>query len=342
MHKITRALPIVEGQSVIFRRRAWLLIRLVLALGILWGFYVELFRRNDFDQLWQLFLSNLSGATLHYLLFCMLLMPFNWLLETLKWRQFTQPWSGMSFGQSLRAVLAGVAASMLLPNRSGDYLGRWLLAPEQQKGKIILATVAGNYCQFLILLGLGLPSLLCLGHYAKAWQISGIEKFAAPILLVFLGLLALGVVGIPQLLHHYAERNQGLIWKGAWRYVQTVLDQALEVLQHYRLATFGAGLGLAALRYGLYSVQYYAILHFYGIDLPPDAALAGVGTIYLLQTAIPLPPVLGLLARGEIALLVWGIWGANALSTLAASYTLFVLNLVLPALLGLFFIVKKA
>jgi hypothetical protein len=39
--------------------------------------------------------------------------------------------------------------------------------------------------------------------------------------------------------------------------------------------------------------------------------------------------------------LIWGIWGANALSILAASYTLFVLNLAFPALLGLFYIVKK-
>jgi len=104
---------------------------------------------------------------------------------------------------------------------------------------------------------------------------------------------------------------------------------------------FAAGFGFAWLRYGLYSIQYYAILRFYGIDLPLDAALAGVGSIYLLQTAIPLPPVLALLARGEIALLIWGIWGANALSILAASYTLFVLNLAFPALLGLFYIVKK-
>jgi hypothetical protein len=248
----------------------------------------------------------------------------------------------MHFGQSLRAVLAGVAASMLLPNRSGDYLGRWLLAPDSHKTKILLATVAGNYCQFLVLLGMGIPSLLWLGRYTSAWPLAKTDVLLGITLGLFLLLLLLGIVGIPRLLHHYAKRTQSTPWKGILKYLQLSLNQAVELMQEYRTGTFWAGLGFAALRYWLYGVQYYAILHFYGIQLPWDAALAGVGTIYLMQTAIPLPPVVGLLARGEIALLVWGIWNANALSILAASYTLFVLNLVLPALLGLFFIVKKS
>lgn len=341
MHKATPS-PGNWFQKATFRQWGWLLLRLLLAAAIVWGFYAELFRRNDFAQLWQLFRQNLAGTKMQWFFWCALLMPCNWLLETLKWRKFTHPWSGMNFGQSLQAVLAGVAASMLLPNRSGDYLGRWLLAPETQKAKIILATAAGNYCQFLVLLGMGVPSLLWLGQYARHWQVQNQDLLLLAVSFIFFVLLIIGVVGIPSLLHHYAVRYQQKTWKGGWRQVQLILNQALEVVQHYRRATFLGGLGFAVLRYGLYSIQYYTMLRFYGIQLPLDAALAGVGTIYLLQTAIPLPPVLGLLARGEIALLVWGIWGGNSLSILAASYTLFVLNLVFPALLGLIFIVKKS
>ena len=319
----------------------WVLFRYLLALAIIWGLYTELFRRNNFDELWGLFRKSLSGSALVYLLLCCFLMPFNWLLETCKWRVFTQPWSGMPFKQSWHAVLAGVAASMLLPNRSGDYLGRWLLAPKGQKTQIMLATIASNYCQFLVLLGMGFPSLLWLGYYAKSSPIEQPGLFLSLIIVLFVGLLLLGVVVIPWLLHHYADRIRGGAWQGFFKFLQMPLQQGLDITERYNWRIFAAGFGFAWLRYGLYSVQYYAILRFYGIDLPLDAALAGVGSIYLLQTAIPLPPVLALLARGEIALLIWGIWGANALSILAASYTLFVLNLAFPALLGLFYIVKK-
>lgn len=317
------------------------LLRWLVTFAIVWGLYVQLFKRNDLTQLKNLFWQNLASSSSYFLLLCLLLMPLNWIMETCKWRVFTQPWSGMRFGQSLRAVLAGVAASMLLPNRSGDYLGRWLLAPDDQKTKLLLASLAGHYCQFLVLLGLGLPSVLALSASIKNLPLMDSQSFMFMVSGILLFLLLMGLVVIPRLLHHYAARIREGEWPGLWRYLQSILQQGLEVLTQYRVSHLLKGLVWAALRYGLYSVQYYLILRFYGIQLPLGAAMAGVGSIYLFQTAIPLPPVLGLLARGEIALLVWGIWGANALSILAASYTLFVLNLVFPALLGLFYIVKK-
>lgn len=317
------------------------LLRWLVTFAIVWGLYVELFKRNDIAQLKVLFWQNLSSSSFYFLLLCVLLMPLNWLMETCKWRVFTQPWSGMKFGQSLRAVLAGVAASMLLPNRTGDYLGRWLLAPDDQKASLLLASLAGHYCQFLVLLGLGLPSVLALSAYIKDFPLTDTRSFLYLVAGLLLLLLLLGLVLIPRLLRRYAAKIQEGEWPGFWRHVQSILQHGLEVLTQYRMSHMLQGLAWAVLRYGLYSVQYYLILRFYGIQLPLGAAMTGVGSIYLFQTAIPLPPVLGLLARGEIALLVWGIWGANALSILAASYTLFVLNLVFPALLGLFYIVKK-
>lgn len=317
------------------------LLRWLVTFAIVWGLYVQLFKRNDLTQLKDLFWQNLASSSSCFLLLCILLMPLNWIMETCKWRVFTQPWSGLRFGQSLRAVLAGVAASMLLPNRSGDYLGRWLLTPDDQKTKLLLASLAGHYCQFLVLLGLGLPSVLALSSYLKDLPLIDARSFMFMVAGIFLFLLLTGLVVVPRLLHHYAASIQLGEWPGFWRHIQSVLKHGLEVLTQYQVNHLLQGLAWSALRYSLYSVQYYLILRFYGIQLPLGAAVAGVGSIYLFQTAIPLPPVLGLLARGEIALLVWGVWGANALSILAASYTLFVLNLVFPALLGLFYIVKK-
>jgi len=96
----------------------------------------------------------------------------------------------------------------------------------------------------------------------------------------------------------------------------------------------------ATMRYGVYTFQYYLMLRFYGIDAPVLAALSGIATIYLMQTSIPVPPLFGLFARGEIALFVWGFFSTNELNILAASFTLFLINLSIPALLGSVFIVQ--
>lgn len=78
----------------------------------------------------------------------------------------------------------------------------------------------------------------------------------------------------------------------------------------------------------------------FGINITLITALSGISTIFLVQTSVPLPMVVGLLVRGEIALTVWGNTGANELAILAATFLLFIINLSVPALLGLVIIVK--
>ena len=89
-----------------------------------------------------------------------------------------------------------------------------------------------------------------------------------------------------------------------------------------------------------YSVQFFFLLKFFGIDAPFLEALAGIATVFLVQTSVPLPPVMGLLTRGQVALFVWGFFGGNEISVLASTYSLFVINLVLPSLFGAVFILK--
>ncbi|MEZ4951553.1 MAG: hypothetical protein R2784_19525 [Saprospiraceae bacterium] len=97
---------------------------------------------------------------------------------------------------------------------------------------------------------------------------------------------------------------------------------------------------LSFLRYLTFSIQFYLLLWFLGIEAPFLAALAGISTVFLVQTSIPLPPVLGLLTRGQVALFVWQFFGGNELSVLAATYSIFVINLLIPSLLGAVFIVQ--
>ena len=61
---------------------------------------------------------------------------------------------------------------------------------------------------------------------------------------------------------------------------------------------------------------------------------------FFVQASIPLPPVMGLLARGEIALFIWGFFSEDQVAILAATFTLFVINIAIPALFGMAFIVQ--
>jgi hypothetical protein len=110
------------------------------------------------------------------------------------------------------------------------------------------------------------------------------------------------------------------------------------VLKNYDSKTLSQALGFAFLRYSVYTIQYLLLLHFFGINVSLIDGISGIATIFILQTSIPLPPLLGLAVRSEIAILVWGVFSSNELSILAATFILWILNLIIPALFGMVFI----
>ena len=115
---------------------------------------------------------------------------------------------------------------------------------------------------------------------------------------------------------------------------------SVSVFRNYNRQTLSRTLVFALLRYLVYSLQYYWPLQYFGISLSLSPGLAGIGTIFLLQTSIPLPPFLGLVVRGSLALYVWGFYDTNEVAILASTFVLWILNIILPALIGTVFILK--
>ena len=111
-------------------------------------------------------------------------------------------------------------------------------------------------------------------------------------------------------------------------------------MRHYSARDLGVSLLLALCRYATYAAQYYLLLKFYGIGVDLPLAMAGIAAIFMLQASIPLPPVLGLMARGELALFIWGRFSNSPVDILAATFSLFVINLAIPAIFGLVFIAR--
>jgi len=85
-------------------------------------------------------------------------------------------------------------------------------------------------------------------------------------------------------------------------------------------------------------MQYFLMLRYFGIAVGPIEGLTGIATIYLFQTSIPLPPLMGLVARGELAIFIWGNFSANEINILAATFALWIINIIIPALIGTIFI----
>lgn len=314
--------------------RAWLnyLLKLLISLALIWALYEQLAGRIDAASLRQTLRDLWSGPNRYWLGLVLLLMPLNWLFELWKWQVFIPRELGLSFRRLMLAVFSGITFSLFTPNRLGDYLGRILLVRAEANWSVFVATLAASLCQLLVLLAFGLVGLLIFvpNQLRIEWQYYK----------VFLILASLGTIILGLFVFNFRRLVGRLLRWNSLRGVRRRIKKYLYALRTYNPQTFARAIAMAALRYGVYSSQYYFMLRFAGIPVAPEMAYAGIATIFLVQTSIPLPPALGLLARGEIALLVWSGFTEEPTLILAASYGLFIINLTLPSLLGLVAILR--
>ena len=302
---------------------------IALVFGLL--LWYDIFDRDDFQEIKSLFFAELKGNNMSWLLACLVLMPLNWAAETVKWGFLVRRVQPVTFWQAYQAVFAGVTTSLFLPNRIGDFGGRILFLKSKNAMKAVVTTFVGSWAQQLILISFGF-----LGFVYFLVMLWHVEPLIVDIV------VALGVGFVIILLFMFLNLE---VFVPIFRKIRLIYKfpralKSVNVLRQYSRSELLRTLLWAFIRYLIYSIQYFLILRFFGIDVDILKGASCIATIYLLQTSIPLPPIVGLLARGEIALKIWGIFSANELSILAATFTLWVINLIIPALIGLILILK--
>jgi hypothetical protein len=298
-----------------------------LFLALLW---YDLGRKDNFQHIKAAFWTELGRGQNNFWLWATLaLMPINWAAEAMKWLQTVRRVERMNFIIALKSTLAGVTTSLFFPNRIGDFGGRILFLKPKNSWRGVFATFVGSWAQQLVLLTFG---WLGFNYFLLTlWQadtiimqaVIGLGAFAvAALFFLFLNI---------ELLVPFCKKIRFL-----YRFPRLIDN--INLFRQYTQRELGKTLLWAFIRYVVYCLQYYCMLRFFGIDVPILRGSACIATIYLLQTSIPLPPIVGLLARGEVALQIWGLFSANEISILATTFTLWVINLIMPAFLGLIFI----
>lgn len=298
---------------------------------------------------WAAFCLHWAGANAWWAAAALALLPLNWGAEAQKWRLLLRVFSPEpSWGLALRGVLAGVSLAVFTPNRLGEFGGRALMVPPEQRWRAVAANVVSTLSQTLVVLAAGGAGL---------WWF--VREVLRPEPFYAWAVLLLTAVGLAGLFFFYFQVSSFRHWslvilarlslwrRGAgssaarWPWLRKqlrLLLRGVAVLGRFEPRTLWSVLGWATFRYAIYSAQYFFLLQFFGIQTGLLGGLAGIFTLFLLQTGIPLPPAMGLVARGSLAVQVWSQFGANEVSSLSATFALWIINLILPALVGTFFL----
>ena len=251
------------------------------------------------------------------------------MLEATKWRMVIRPLESLSLGRALLAVFSGLAVAISTPNRIGEFGGRILYLREESRLEAIPLTFVGSLAQLIATFCLGIPAVVFV-FYGFRW-VSLPPMLSATwirvLILVGLGGVLAGFLLVFFKLRHFRG------WMTQWNWFSR-MDKYFEGLNRIGNKTLKWLLVLSILRFVIFSVQYLILLRVFEVHLPVFQGFWIIALIYLILSIIPSVAVAELGIRGQIGLTLIGLFSANKLGIIAATIGIWLINLVLPALLG--------
>ncbi len=288
-----------------------------LILRIIIGIAAVLFIANKLLTNFPLQLNEWNATNINgYLLIVVLVLGIvNWGVETYKWQFLITNVKHISFAHAFKLVLTGISISLITPNRVGEIPARaYLLNDKENLKHLIYFTFIGSYAQLLL-----------------TWFMGGIGiYFTLSLIDITISLNNLMVLGVLLMLlivvFFYFDKIKLMVFR--FFKIEPVL------LNHPN--QFILALVYSFLRYVVFFVQYWLLLEAFNIHFTTISSFWLIPVCFLIASAIPTFLISELGVRSSVAVLVFGSLSDNNLSIISASVLLWVFNIGIPAIVGLF------
>ena len=305
-------------------------IKILIVIAGCWVLYVKIIKNQDLTEMWDSVKTSFSSTkNVLLMVLAFVLMPVNMAFETRKWQKSILPVERVPFRKAYTAIFTGITAGMMFPNRTGDFIGRIFILENGNRIKATMLTFVGNIAQMLVTVSLG-----CI-----AWIFFAQENY-------YVLVLSLIIIVLVYLLYfniHILRHLQRLIPK-KWR-PQT--EKYMEIFSSYSTKDLAVILLIAIGKYMVYSFQFVLLIWAFDVQLNYFEAMIPIMITYLLMTVIPYITITEIAVRGGVCISVFEAWlGIKGISTsftmmvFSASTMLWLYNLAIPAIIGLFFIRK--
>lgn len=288
----------------------------------------KLFYTYQVNNLWQQFTTKQKHPDYYLLLMVLILMPANWGLETIKWQQLINFYEPVSFTGAAKSILSGVALSIITPNQLGDFAGRVIHLKKFNKIKGSLVAVVGHTAQLLITIFWGITGAVVIMHHKQLIN-PVIYQYNTLIAIILLLLFFVFYLVIPDLF----KRINKL------KFLKPVAGYSA-IFESFNKPTLSVIFSVSFLRYLVFMAQYYFLLLFFGIDIGIENGVAVISVIFSAQSIVPSFIFLDIGLRGASAIWFLEMYSSNTIAILLSAYTLWIINMMLPAIAGLVVIYK--
>ena len=292
----------------------------------------QISQENQLEALWASFINTLSYDKVWYLALAIVLMPVNWSLEAIKWGGLINKFEQISFKDSYAAIMSGLTLGIMTPARIGEYGGRVLYVKAENNWKAVITTFVTSISQNLVNLTVGSCSAIAFVYFNF-----GLDHMLLIASLFFVFVLTL----ITYTLYFHIDSLKKFLKKISLPFLSDAISKHLKVLKLFSKLDLLKVSIWSLIRYIVYSSQFILLLYFFGVEGSFGMLFLGVSTVFLIQSMMPLPPMLNVFARSEIALIVWGIFSINEIAIISSSFGLWIINLLIPAFVGLLLSLNK-
>lgn len=272
-------------------------------------------------------LKSLNQDAVAPLTAAFVLMFLNWGIEARKWQLALSLQQKISFLHALRAIFSGTTIAFFTPNRVGEYLGRMIHLEEGKRLSSIALTLVCSFAQLMVTLAAGISGLLVIGHrLAPPGNVGAIFWWRVGVVGISVVFLVLTIL--------YFRLSLCVEWLSKIPLIRKHLAY-IRLLGGFNATILLRILSLSACRYLVFVAQYYLLFSVFRVEVDGWQTFWSVSVVFLVIAIVPSVALLTELGvRWEASIGVVRLYSANTAGILATSLGIWLINLVIPALIG--------
>lgn len=294
-----------------------LLVKLLIVGGAFYFIYNQLANNDklDWNKFIVLFRKNQSVLGIAFIL---LLSVLNRYFEILKWQNLAKFIHEISVYEATKQVLAALTAGIFTPNGVGEYAGKALYYPKSDAKKVVFLNLICNGIQMILTVIFGIFGLLYFNAQYNVITSKAVAILFGGFVVVLIVLFSLKKIKI----------------KGY------SIEKLIHKINEIPKAIHQKNILLGILRYLVFSHQYYFLFLAFDVDLPYLILMSAVTSVYFLASSLPTFQFLDFAVKGSVAIYFFGILGVNEWIVVFISTLMWFLNVVLPVVLGSYFVLN--
>lgn len=255
-------------------------------------------------------------------------MLLNWFIEALKWKYLLRSVEKISTWRAIESVFCGLTWAVFTPNRIGEYGGRVFFLSPRKRIIGVISMGVGAVGQMVVTNVLG--SLALLWFAGSFIELHIIVNFALTFLVaVFCSFFFLFYFNI--------QLIDGLLSKVK---IIKPFRRFFRILAKYKKADLRRILIYCLSRFAVFTTQYCLIINLLVPGMPIFSMILMIFILFFIQSALPSLDIFDIGVRAVTATYFFGFLTNQEVAIMAATASIWLVNLIIPAVMGSVFVLK--